>query len=362
MPLDRHHGSRLALTLAAAAAAWAAPACPSHASTLRHDVSEDLYVDYGDPFHLIGGVTVDLTSFGTGVVVHPEWVMTAAHVVGGVTENSIIRFETDPDPNDPDVTDGDDDTIPLSGLFGITQVAIHQFYDDGLGPAGGFDIALLRLDAPVNHYTPYDRYRGGVELGRQGTAVGFGATGTGITGYDAQTGGFFRLAGDNMIDAIADDPRIIEEFFARTVVDPDTGQTIEFTREQIAAQFLLSDFDDPASAGTYVNDGLNPLGDADPLPLEASVAPGDSGGPMFYFENGQWQIGGINSFIHGLEPPFGDGTDNANYSDLAGYLRVGLFNEWIDGVIGVVPEPGSASVVAILSGALLLRRSRRRAS
>lgn len=322
--------------------------------TFRHDVSGDLgtHVDYGDGFRMIGGVQVDFSSFGSGVLIDNQWVLTSAHVIAGASPGSYIKFETDPDPDDPVFSDPDYDpedweSLPLSGLFRVDAVAIHEFYDDILGPAGGFDIALLHLDAPITHthpdYQPYARFTGSDEIGRQGTTVGFGATGTGQTGYIAETGAFFRLAGDNMIDSTANDPRIVGEFAARTVTDSD-GNVLTFTKEQIARQFLLSDFDDPATQSddpsttnqneSHVNDGLNPLGDDDPLTLEYSVAPGDSGGPLLVNVDGVWQLAGVNAFIHGLSVANGgDGTDNATYSDLAGYLRVSEFNDWIDEVL-----------------------------
>ncbi|MDQ3332665.1 MAG: trypsin-like serine protease [Planctomycetota bacterium] len=288
------------------------------------------------------------------MVIAPQWVLTAAHVVADATENSNVRFETDPDPED-------NDELPLSGLFGILEIHIHENYDNGMGPAGGFDIALMKLDAEISHYSPYNLFRGGQEVGRQGTPVGFGATGDGNTGYDPQTGAFFRLAGDNMMDSLGSDPRLVPEFFDR----PELG----LTAEQIAAQYLISDFDDPATQSddpntsgineAHTNDGLNPLGDAGPLDLEASVAPGDSGGPMFFLVNGEWQIAGINNFIHGFDPPIGDGTDTANYSDLAGYLRISQFQGWIDGITGI-PEPGSVAMMFVGAFATLARRRRHR--
>lgn len=342
---------RVSLALIALAAATVV-----HAGTVRHDVDLQQYVDYGDGIRLIGGVTVSNpvpTSFGSGTVIAPEWVLTAAHVVYDViTPGTTISFETDPDPDEV-VAPGD---FPLSGFFYVDQVAIHEFYDNVLGPAGGFDVALLHLEVPVQQYTPYERFRG-TDVGQLGTAVGFGASGTGITGYDPMTGGFFRLAGDNMIDGLASDPRMIEQFYARTVTDPDTGQTLHFTREQIASQFIISDFDDPATDGVWTNDGLNPLGSPDPLALEYEVAPGDSGGPLLTLVGGQYQVVGINSFVHALPAPYGDGTDDASYSDLAGYLRVSQFNGWIDEVTGV-PEPGTATLLGVGAALALCRRRR----
>ena len=403
-------GRAVAIAVAAGLAACAVAPTPADAGTFRHDVPGDVltHINYGDGFHMVGGVQLDFSSFGSGVVIDRQWVLTSAHVVAGFNPGSYVKFETDPDPDDPAFDDpnfdpDDWESIPLSGLFRVDAMAIHEFYDNTLGPAGGFDIAVLHLDAPITHthpdYQPYARFRGSDEVGRVGTAVGFGATGTGKTGFDINTGAFFRFAGDNVIDADARDPRVRGEFVARTVTDPVTGEVITFTQEQIASQFLLSDFDDGPTRGddpetamqdeSHVNDGLNPLGGADPLALEYSVAPGDSGGPLLIDVDGQLQVAGLNTFIYGLPPADGgDGTDNASYSDLAGYLRVSMFNDWIDGVLGLdpfeserfrtvptdgaptnpgslgleaaaLPEPAALSTVC-LGAALLLRRPARR--
>jgi hypothetical protein len=321
-------------------------------ATIRHDVPVDAYIDYGDKIHLVGGVNNALQSFGSGVVIHPEWVLTAAHVVLPVSPFG-ISFETDPDPDEvlpPPPWD-----FPVSGFFFIEAVAIHEFYDDAIGPAGGFDIALLKLDRPIPQYTPFERFRANpasnAELGRVGTAVGFGATGTGLTGFDVQTGGFYRIASDNMIDAIASHPAVIDEFVSRTVVDPVTGQIIEFTQEQIASQFMMADFDAPPGTGDFPN----PLGSSIPLDLEGLVAPGDSGGPVLFDIDGVYHVAGLNSWIYGPPPPWGDGTDDASYGDLAGYLRVSMFNDWIDGVIGI-PEPSAAMGLVVFTVTLLRRR------
>src|SRR5678815_410601 len=90
-------------------------------------------------------------------------------------------------------------------------------------------------------------YTGTGEVGKVGTMVGYGATGTGATG-DVTFDGLKR-AGTNMIDAVA--------------ITPGKDNRI-----------LLEDFD-----SGFASD--NVYGSASALALESLIAPGDSGGGLF---------------------------------------------------------------------------------
>ena len=58
---------------------------------------------------------------------------------------------------------------------------------------------------------------------------------------------------------------------------------------------------------------------ATPLPLEASTAPGDSGGPAFVYTNDAWRVHGVVSY----------GTDNSTYGDVTIYTRIASHYDWI---------------------------------
>src|SRR5688500_16408241 len=119
-------GRGFSISLAGFAAAIALSPQVAQAGTFRRDVVGDIqtHIHYGDGFHMIGGVQVDFTSFGSGVVIDRQWVLTSAHVVAGYQPGSYIKFETDPDPDDPLLSSPNYDpdnweTLPLSGLFRV---------------------------------------------------------------------------------------------------------------------------------------------------------------------------------------------------------------------------------------------------
>jgi hypothetical protein len=155
----------------------------------------------------------------------------------------------------------------------------------------------VKLSSPVSGITPATRYTGASELTAKGTAVGYGVTGTGLTGAGDIVDGLKR-AGNNVIDV----------FYQRN-------------RKSLPLIFL-SDFDNPH----------NPLdsryGSAIPLALEYLIAPGDSGGGVFAEIGGQMVLLGVNSFVGSF-----DGSSNSDYGDISGHIRVSAFNSWIDSVL-----------------------------
>ena len=104
--------------------------------------------------------------------------------------------------------------------------------------------------------------------------------------------------------------------------------------EEIARQLRLRDmggliavdFDSPqqdkntlgssASIVDYLGSGTS---SSSPLPLEASSAVGDSGGPAFLYNNQAWRTVGVVSY----------GTSDSTYGDVTVYTRVASQMEWI---------------------------------
>lgn len=298
-------------------------AAVAQAGTIRADVADQDYLDLGNAYTSVGqfyGETDSYSFWGSGVLIDSQWVLTAGHVLDGATSL----------------------TYTIGGQdYDVTQAAVHRRWNGDLSL--GYDIGLALLDSPVTDITPAKRYKARRELGEVGTYVGFGKTGTGLTGSTQFDGE--KRATQNMIDHAL----------------PSGGRN---------DRVYMSDFDNPNNAAD------SRYGSSTPLAMEGLIAPGDSGGGVFIHVRGRDLLVGINSFGAAY-----DGNVNSDYGDLEGFIRVYVFNNWINNVIGsddpesrddvfsltagtpsggtplvaIIPEPAGLSLL-LLGGVMLLRR------
>ncbi|MBI3836935.1 MAG: trypsin-like serine protease [Planctomycetia bacterium] len=265
------------------------------AGTIRDDRDPQSYLNLAaqPQYANVGRIDSQTTTgdlIGSGTLIAPQFVLTAGHLVDHLAS---LQFSLD----------------------GANYTATHWIANPNWNGdlTAGYDLAVVELNVAASGVVPAVRYDGSSELNSVGTFVGFGRTGTGLSGATNFDG--FARAGTNVLDGFYDNnPRI-----------------------------LAADFDSPQSISA------SSQGSSTPTNLEYMIAAGDSGGGLFIDTAAGPRLAGVHSFGAAF-----DGRFNASYGDVSGDIRVSLFNSWIDQAIGsltalsgsglpmiAVPEPSS---------------------
>jgi len=273
----------------AAAACLLLAVCPAAAGVRRHDVSDDLHLQLAADWRYASVGRVDWDGvLGSGSLVAPQWVLTAAHVVEDATGTV---------------------TFTLDGI--VHEAASWVLHPDWGGAAASEgDLAMVELTAPVWDVAPAEIYTAADEVDRVATIVGYGQTGTGTSGARPGTSGTKR-AGDNLIGGL--------------------GSGYGYSDV-----FVLADFDAPRTHGG---------GKSEALDLEYLGAPGDSGGGWFVDVSGQTYLAAVTSFAFA---PSG-GLLDYKYGDAMGATRISPYLDWIDLYLPDPPQPGDINLDGLVN-------------
>lgn len=325
---------------------------------MRHDVEESTFValannegkfaagDYPD-FRAVAAVGLPgrrnaFEVIGSCVLVAPDWVLTAAHVVlspkGGVDFEPNLEVRFGGRAGTPTIRRTVVDVAtplqvsqlrPLLGRgmrFSEKQVVHAEFHD----------MALLRLSDPVENIPPAQ-----VETERSkllGQLIYISGFGDGAKGNNARsrswTAADLKRAAENVVD------REINR-------NPLSGRN--------AGGILLFDFDNgderrnSLNARSRVWDRLFGSGrsSATPTQLEGASYPGDSGGPAFAKVDGEWKVVGISGYGTGYPPD--RRRTSIQYGDILVYTRVAHQGDWITKVCRIEkrkPEAEAEETVA----------------
>ena len=288
----------------------------SLAGVIRHDVADASYLALGNDaaYAPVGRVTfTNNADWASGVLIGGEWFVTAGHVV-----RSNFLANT---PGNVQFTVG-------GNTYTAAQIVLNPGYVHGQSYNGN-DIAIVRLSSNVSNVDPARVYVGADEVGKLGTIVGFGRTGTGLTGVVPSPA--TKRGGTNDIDI--------------------TGNSFDATW---SSNVLLSDFDRPG------HPSYSSWGSSTPTALEYLIAEKDSGAGLFIEVDGKIGLAGVFTFAL-----FNDDGISFGYGDAMAATRISGHYVWMESYIldlRTVPEASTLTLLSsgALGGALAAFRGRRR--
>lgn len=256
-------------------------ALPSTAGAIviRHDVDDSEYRVSASEFPAL----VDMPKSGHGVLIAPQWVITAAHTIPlhsrlkKVSINGKSRRV--------------ERVVIHDGYKRLPQELIDQAVATGEATllvefaSSSDDIALVKLAKPVTDIAPAALYEDSPRPGEIVKIIGKGTTGNGAAGYSLGVPSRTELR------------RAYNEI------------------SHVDDRWFCYRFDEPSSA----------------LPLEGALGNGDSGGPTLTRAEDQWLLSGLASWKvidgHVLSAKYG------RYGQVTCNVRLSHYVDWIGSVI-----------------------------
>lgn len=251
------------------------------AIVVRDDIDDSKYRVPASEFPAL----VDMPGEGHGVLIAPQWVITAAHAVTWQPE---IK------------------QVTINGISrDVERLVIHPGYkkppqellDQALATwdwtlfrvllSSSDDIALLELAQPITDVSPVAINKSGGEFGQTVKIMGKGATGNGVTGYEFASSHRTEL---------------------RRAYNKVTSAD---------GRWFCYVFDKPSDA----------------LPLEGGSGNGDSGGPVLIQAGKDWLLAGLTSWTDSQSAIRTPGR----YGQISCNVRLSHYEDWIESVIPAQP-------------------------
>lgn len=255
------------------------------AIVIRDDVEDSKYRIPPSEFPALA----DMPGEGHGVLIAPQWIVTAAHAVTWQPE---IK------------------QVVVNGVArDVEKLVIHPGYkkppqellDQSLATwdwtlfraslSASDDIALIKLAKPISDVSPISLNKGEREFNEIVKIIGKGATGNGDTGYQFS------------------DPHRTELRRAENKVTSAYGR------------WLCYSLDTPSEA----------------LPLEGGSGSGDSGGPVLIRSGKDWSLAGLTSWAD----PQSTIRVPGRYGQISCNVRMSHYAEWIESVISGASRTGA---------------------
>lgn len=245
------------------------------AIVIRSDVDDAKYRVPASAFPALA----DMPGEGHGVLIAPQWVVTAAHAISWQAEIKHVAINGKQREVERIVVHPGFKKPPHELLHRALETWDWTLFSALLSSSD--DIALLKLAQPVTDVLPVAIFKRNDEFGQTIRILGKGATGNGDTGYDMH--GSHRT----------------ELRQAYNKVTSAHGRWFCYL------------FDKPAQA----------------LPLEGGSGSGDSGGPILVQAEKGWELAGLSSWV---APQGAARTPPGRYGQISCNVRLGHYKRWIE--------------------------------